>query len=56
MSLCSSSVRCQVEKQHEIAAYIRVVSYLESRIRVVNTRPFEERSLHHDRRLLVTHV
>jgi len=48
MSLTGCSIRCEVEEQHDIAVYIHVVSYLETRVRVVNARTFKERPLHHD--------
>jgi len=48
MSLRGGSIVCQVEAEHEIAAYIHVVSYLETRVRVVNARNFKERPVPHD--------
>jgi len=39
---------CHVEKQHEITVYIHIVSYLESRVRVVNARRLEKRPVGHD--------
>jgi len=56
MSLRGGSIGCQVEEFHEIAVYVHVVSYLETRIRVVNTRTFKERPVPHDLRLGVIHA
>ena len=36
---------CQVQKWHEIAVYIHVVIYLDTRVRVENARPLKERPL-----------
>ena len=48
MSLSGTSVRCHIEEKHEIAVYIHVVGYLETRFRVVNARHFKERIVSHD--------
>ena len=52
--------RCQIRRKilhyHEEPVYIHVVSYLESRVRVVNADAFKQCSLPFDGRFFVTHV
>ena len=43
----------QIEEYHETTAYEHVMCNLEPRVRMVNAKVFEERSVIHDHRLFV---
>ena len=56
MAFRRCQIRCKIVHYHEETVYIHVVSYLESRVRVVNADAFEQCSLSFDGRFFVTHV
>jgi len=51
MSLLRAPIRCEVKELHEIAVYIHIVCYLQSRVRVTYAGRLEQPPVAHDGRL-----